>query len=268
MKRPFKIIALALALVFTFALVLTACSDNAEEGDHLARIKAANKIIIATEGDWMPWTYHNEADELVGFDVELGQKIAEKLGVEVEFAETMWDSILAGVSSGRFDIACNGVGYTEERAESMILSKPYAYPGMVLVVRGDDDSINSFEDLAGKVTANTASSTYAQFAEQYGATVTPVDDLLQTVELLTAGRCDATINAEDTVLAFMQEHPEANIRIAAEAAGEQYVIPTAIGEDNESLMNEINKIIDELRESGELKEISEKYLGKDITAAE
>ena len=265
MKRfkPFRFAALLLALVIAAIPVLTACGTS--DSDLLQKVKSSGKLVIATEGDWAPWTYHGENDELVGFDVEIGALIAQKLGVEPEFKETMWDSILAGVSSGTFDIACNGVGYTEERAESMSFSKPYAQTHMVLVVKKDNDTINSFEDLNGKTTANTISSTYAQVAQSYGAKVTSIDSLSDTIELLTAGRIDATLNSEDTILYYIQQHPDANIRIAAEAEGEKVVFPVAKGEKTESFVKELDRIIDELRESGELKRLSEKYFGKDLT---
>ena len=104
-------VMLALLLVAAFGLSL------AEGSDLLSTIQKRGTITIATEGNWSPWTYPDENNELVGLDIEIGKLIAEGLGVQPEFQETDWDSILAGVDSGRFDIACNGVGYTETRAE-------------------------------------------------------------------------------------------------------------------------------------------------------
>ena len=169
-----------LALVFSLVMAMTilvASVSSAETVDLLSQIKERGYIIIATEGDWAPWTYHDESNQLVGLDVEIGTAIAERLGVEARFEETNWDSILQGVDSGRFDLACNGVGYTETRAEKYSFSTPYVYTHKVLVVRKDNEEIKSFEDLKGKKTANTASSTYAAIAEEYGATVTGVDAL-------------------------------------------------------------------------------------------
>ena len=88
----------------------------AEEADVLAKIREKGTLTIAMEGVWQPWTYHDETGALTGFDVEVGALIAEGLGVQPEYVETAWDGILAGVDSGRFDIACNGVGFTEKRA--------------------------------------------------------------------------------------------------------------------------------------------------------
>ena len=85
-----------------FALVLLAVSVSAfaeGEKDLLARIQERGKLIIATEGNWSPWTYHDENDVLTGFDIEIGARIAKGLGVEPEYMETAWDAILAGVDS-------------------------------------------------------------------------------------------------------------------------------------------------------------------------
>ena len=166
-------------------------SSAAEENDLLAQIKEKGTITVAMEGTWAPWTYHDADDNLVGYDVEVAQNIAKKLGVEVNFVEGEWDGLLAGLDDGRYDIMVNGVGVTEERAEKYNFSTPYAYNRTAVIVRGDYDEINSMEDLEGKTTANTISSTYATQAEAHGATVTGVDDLNQTIELLLSGRIDA-----------------------------------------------------------------------------
>ncbi len=231
----------------------------------LADILSSGTITIATEGDWSPWTYHDEkTNELTGFDVELGNAIAEKLGVTADFQETTWDAILSGVESGRFDIACNGVGYTDERAESYNFSDPYIYTKQVLMVRSDNEDITSFEDLKGKTTANSVGSTYATVAESYGATVTNVDTLDQTLELLLQGRIDATLNAEVSYLDYMNAHPDAEIKVVAKSEGEKVCIPAA-KENTDSLIKAINACIQEMRDDGSLSELSEKYFSGDIT---
>ncbi len=238
-----------------------------EDGrDQLTRIQDAGEITIAMEGTWAPWTYHNENDELVGYDVEVGQKIAEKLGVEPVFVEGEWDGLLAGLDAGRYDIMINGVEYTDERAEKYDFSMPYGYIHTAIIVRGDNTDINSFEDLDGKSTANTISSTYAQLAESYGATATGVDDLNQTIELLQQGRIDATLNAEVTFYDYMNVHPEADLKIAAlTEEASHVVIPLRKSEDSDTLRAAVNQALDELRAEGVLSELSVKYFGIDIT---
>lgn len=258
--------ALALALALLLALGAFAL---AEEGDLLAQIQARGKLVIATEGNWQPWTYHDENDVLTGFDVEVGALIAQGLGVEPEFLETNWDAILDGVKGGRFDIACNGVGYTEERAQSYSFTTPYLYTEIVLVVRADNEDIHTVDDLAGRVTTNTVSSTYAAIAEGYGASVLPVDTLTETVMMVEQGRAEATINAKGSIDDYLSEHPEANIRIAQVLdEGEPVAFPVRKGEDTETLVAAINDILDAARADGTLAALSEKYFGVDLTQGE
>ena len=281
-----KITALALTAALS-AAVLAGCGSSAASSsaaptadsaaatadtaaaDQLAQIKERGTITIAMEGTRAPWTYHDENDNLVGYDVEVGTLIAEKLGVEPEFVEGEWDGLLAGLDAGRYDIMVNGVDSTEERAEKYDFSEPYAYNRTAVITKGDNDTINTLEDLNGKKTANTISSTYAQLAEQYGAEVTGVDDLNQTFELLNSGRIDATLNAEVTFYDYTKEHPDANVKIAVLTQdANEVAIPLRKGEEAATLREAINAAIDELRASGQLKELSEKYFGTDISTNE
>lgn len=237
-----------------------------ETQDQLAQIQQKGELVVAMEGTWSPWTYHDESDQLVGYDVEVANLIAEKLGVKAVFVEGEWDGLFAGLDAGRYDIVVNGVEITKERGEKYDFTDPYAYIRTAIVVNGDDDEIQSFEDLAGKNTANTISSTYAELAESYGATVTGVDDLNQTFELLLSGRIDATLNAELTYYDYMKAHPDRDLKIAALTKEASLVsIPLRKGEESESLRAAINDAIAEISESGELAALSEKYFGSDIS---
>lgn len=244
-------------------------SDNTENKDLLARIQEQGKIVVAMEGTWAPWTYHDEDDNLVGYDVEVAGLIAEKLGVEAQFIKGEWDGLLAGLDAGRYDIMVNGVDITEERSEKYDFSEPYAFNRTAVIVSDDNDEIQSLEDLEGKNTANTISSTYAALAESYGANVTGVDDLNQTFELLLADRIDATLNAEVTYYDYMNAHPDANVKIAVLTEdASQVAIPMRKGEETASLREAINQALTELQESGELSRLSEKYFGTDISMNE
>lgn len=238
--------------------------DSAD--DLLAQIKERGNIIVAMEGTWAPWTYHDDNNDLVGYDVEVAQNIAEKLGVEVEFVEGEWDGLLAGLDAGRYDLMVNGVGITDDRAEKYNFSTPYAYNKTAVIVRGDYDEISSMEDLNGKKTANTITSTYAAQAEAYGATVTAVDDLNQTIELLLSNRIDATLNAEVVYNDYKKEHPDSNIKIATYTDEvEEIAIPVRKGDDTVTLLEAVNDALDEMAKDGTLTELSEKYFGMDIS---
>ena len=255
------------------ALGLTGCGQSAspaaEHPDLLAQIQERGELVVAMEGTWSPWTYHDEADNLVGYDVEVAQLIAEKLGVEATFIEGEWDGLLAGLDAGRYDIMVNGVDITEERQEKYAFTVPYAYNKTAVIVNGDDGEIQSLEDLQGKHTANTISSTYAELAERYGAEVTGVDDLNQTFELLRGGRIDATLNAEVTYYDYMRAHPDAGLKIAVLTDdASQVAIPMRKGEETASLLEAVNKALEELQQEGALSELAVKYFGTDISQNE
>ena len=235
--------------------------------DQLGTIKYNGKLVVALEGAWQPWSYHDESDTLVGYDVEVSRAIAEKLGVEPEYVESDWDSLFAGLDAGRFDIVCNGVEVTDERSKTYDFTTPYGYIHTALAVRKDNEDIKSFEDLKGKTTANSLASTYMDLAESYGATVQGIDTLEETIQLLTAGRIDATLNADVSFYDYLNVHPDADFKIVAQTEEASHVaIPLRKGDATASLLDAINTAIDELRADGTLTEISERYFGQDISS--
>ena len=264
-----KLLALLLAALMVMAL-LASCSSDAEEEteelDLLGEILANGEITIAMEGTWSPWTYYDENDELVGFDVEVGQYIADYLGVEANFITGDWDGLLGGLESGKYDIMINGVDVTEERKEKYAFSDAYAYMRTALIVAGDNTDITDFTDLDGKTTANSIGSTYMELGEEYGAEVLGVDTLEETLTLVLSGRVDATLNAEVSFYDYMSVHPDADLKVVALTEEANLVaIPVRKTADYESLVEELNAAIASMRESGELSELSIKYFGVDIT---
>ena len=242
-------------------------SSAAAANDLLSTIQNRGTLIVALEGAWQPWSYHDESDTLVGYDVEVSRAIAEKLGVEPEYVESDWDSLFAGMDAGRYDLVCNGVEITEERSKTYDFTAPYGYIHTALAVKKDNDTITSFEDLKGKTTANSLASTYMELAESYGATVQGIDTLEETIQLLTAGRIDATLNADVSFYDYLNVHPDADFKIVAQTEEASHVaIPLRKGEASASLLDAINAAIDALRADGTLTEISERYFGQDIAS--
>ena len=263
MKRTI-ILTLTLALALSLAAVPALAAQEGE--DLLTAVQDKGTLTIAMEGTWSPWTYHDEDDELVGFDVEVGRYIADYLGVEAQFIEGEWDGLFAGMDAKRYDLVINGVDVTEERSEKYDFSDPYAYIRTALVVREDNEDITSFEDLEGKTTSNSIGSTYMELAEQYGATCEGVDSLGETMQMVQSGRADATLNAEVSVLDYLNQQPDAPLKIVAYTEEANLVaIPMRKGEETASLLEAVNEAIAAMREDGTLSELSEKYFGTDIT---
>ena len=267
---------LAIMTVLIAVLAATGCGSKndgettdqsvVETKDALQRIKDAGKVRIAQEGTWAPWTYHDKDDKLVGYDADVAREIAKKLGVEAEFHEGEWDGLFAGLDGGRYDLLLNGVEVTESRQKTYDFSDPYAYAKTVIIVKADSDAIQSFEDLNGKKTCNSLGSTYMDLAEQFGAEVMGVDSLEETINMVLAGRVDATLNSLDSYAYYMSLFPDAELKIAATYDEVSAVaIPFKKGEDTASLREAVNKALAELRADGTLKRLSEQYFGSDVT---
>ena len=267
-KNKLWILVLCLVLAAAIIAAVVLLNKPAESKAGLDAIKEKGTLVIGMEGNWSPWTYHGDDGKLTGLEVDIGNLIAEGLGVKADFQEAPWDALLAGVDSGRFDIICNGVGYTEERAKSYSFTTPYVYSNKVLVVAEDNEEINSVDDLKGKKTANSASSTYAALAEEYGATLVPVDTLGETMDMIVQGRVDATLNAQFSVSDYLREHPDAKIKIVQVLGGDPVAYPLHIGDEYKSLVDAINGVLEEARQDGRLAEISMKYFGVDATKPE
>lgn len=268
-------------LLLIAALVLAACGggsseedpttddaagsggSSSSEGDLLAEVQEEGKLIVGTEGTYPPFTFHDETGELTGFDVEIAREIGKRLGVEVEFLETQWDAIFAGLDASRFDMVANQVGINEERQASYDFSDPYITSTAVLVVAKGNEEIKSFEDLEGKLSAQSLTSNYAETARSYGAEIEGVEGFNQAIELLNSGRVEATVNDNLTVLDFLKQRPDANIEIVDEAddAAQSALL---FRKDSGAIVEEANKALAEMIEDGTYDEISERWFGENV----
>lgn len=266
---------IAVTALVVAAAALTACSgstapaesSSSEEGagDGFGLVKDG-VLTVATEGTYRPFSFHADGGtgDLTGFDVEIIQAVAEKLDLEVEFQETQWDAIFAGLDAGRFDVIANQVSINDEREEKYLFSTAYTVSPGVIVVPEDDDSISSFDDLEGKTTAQSLTSNWYELATESGATVEGVEGWAQAVELVRQGRVDATVNDKLTFLDYETTNSPSGLKIAAETddAGKQAFVFT---KDKTSLVEAIDGALEELRADGTLAEISDKYFGEDVT---
>lgn len=265
---------LGLAATTAAVIALAACSSGSGSGEGSGGASGAGDefglvsggtLTVATEGTYRPFSYHDEGSgDLVGYDVEIAEAVAEKLGLEVSFQETQWDAIFAGLDAGRFDVIANQVSINPEREESYLFSTPYSVSPGVIVVNEGDDSISSFDDLAGKTTAQSLTSNWYTLAQEAGANVEAVEGWAQAVALLEQGRVDATINDKLTYLDYVNTNGQSGLAVAAET-DESSESAFALTKDKEALQAAIDDALAELREEGVLAELGEKYFGADVS---
>lgn len=267
-------ISLLISGVLALGIAFTGCgassskqsntgSDNANN-TILAQIKNSGKIRIGTEGTYAPFTFHDSTGKLTGFDVDIAEEIAKRLGVKVEFVETKWDGMFAGLDAKRFDAVINEVSIKPDRQQKYDFSDPYIVSKAVLIVRNDNNSITKFEDLKGKKSGQSLTSNLANIAKSNGANIVQVDGFNQAIDLLTSKRIDATINDSLSFLDLKKQKPDTPIKVVAE---QQNAEKSAVmfNKGNKELVDAVNKALADMKSDGTYLKISNKWFGTDVS---
>ena len=260
----------AIVLAASAALTLSACSGSATPessaaGDDLGLVDAGT-LTVATEGTYRPFSFHDESGELVGFDVEIAEAVAEKLGLEIVVPGDPVGRDLRRPRSRplRRHRATRSRSTRSARRSTSSASRTPSRPASSSSSRTTTRS-PSFDDLAGKTTAQSLTSNWYELAQESGATVEAVEGWAQAVALLEQGRVDATINDKLTFLDYETTEGPTGLKIAAET-DDPASSAFAFTQDKQALVEAIDDALAELREEGTLAEISEKYFGDDVTS--
>ncbi|MGU3398937.1 amino acid ABC transporter substrate-binding protein [Brucellaceae bacterium D45D] len=252
------------SILVSVGLVQAALLSPSLAGENLDAIKKAGVLKIGTEGTYAPFTFHDKENKLVGFDVEIGEAVADKLGVKPEFVEGKWDGLIAGLDANRYDAVINQVGITEERKQKFNFSNPYIVSKVVLIVKDDNDTIKDFADLKGKKSAQSLTSNYGKIAKDAGAELVATDGFDQSIQLVLTGRAEATLNDSLSYLDFKKQQPNAPVKIAAEKENAD-ASGIIVRKGDDELVAAINKALDDIKADGTYDKIAQKYFGQDVS---
>ena len=196
-------------------------------------------------------------EKYIGFEVDLADAIANKLGVKAVHKQNAWDGLVPALERGDFDIAMNGIEITDDRKETISFSRPYYIYTEQLVVRKDENKIKDINDLKGKK-VGTLSGTVAQdiLENLGGVDVRIYPTQVEPYTDLAIGRIDAVLL--DLPIAAFYGKPNPELKYAGEPMGEG-LYGIAIRQEDEELKVKIDEILAELLRSGELKQIYEKW---------
>ena len=263
----FRRISLIMATLMLLMVMLTACGGNTtESGDNsLQRVLDAGKITVVGSGGYPPFNYFDENGNVVGFDVDVGKEIADRLGVELDYVTSDWDGLVEGLRNKRYDGILGSMAITEKRLEVVSFSDPYYYSGAQLVVR-KDSGITDPSQMEGKTIAVATGTNFVGDAEDLGAEVSLYQDDNATMLELINSRVDGVITDRLVALQAMNEISGGD---ELELSGEILRLEEmgiAINKEDVALIEKINEILSEMREDGTLTSISEKWQnGADIT---
>ena len=249
MKKLFVIVLAALMLLSC----LTACGG--EKADESA------KLSIATSPDFPPFESLGENGEVFGIEIDILNLICAELGMELEINQMDFDSVLPGVQAGKFDLGVSGISVTPDRQENTLFTIPYCMAAQAIVVL-KDSTIASKADLEGKSVSVQTGTTAEEFCMKNGYTVKAFAANADAEVALTVGKVDAWViddlTAAEMVASYNADHPDAPLVILDEAmTTEPYAFAFAMG--NDALVDEINKILEELLADGTIAAIFEKY---------
>lgn len=281
MKKRMLSIMLCLTMGVT---VMAGCSGNTEETD-AAETDASetegeegtntygldmDKIVVATSPGYEPFEYEEDG-ELKGYDVDIWKEFEERTGIEVEWEYTDFSGLLGLLQSGKADVVAAQMSPTEEREESFIFSDPVSYYGSTVVVAEDNDEIKSVEDLSGKVVGTGSGNNMQQIVEEMypDGDVTFETYTSATLEAmltdLVYGRIDAVLAQDIQTYMAMKSNEELKIKVLEPFQYSEGCL--VMDTSNTELADAVNTFLADLREDGTLSEISEKWIGEDISVA-
>lgn len=258
-----------MGLVLSAGLVMAACGDDSSNGSEGTGTEGGSDFNLLEEGQfttassglYRPFNFE-EGGNLQGFDIDIGNAIAEEMGLEPNPVTTPFETIIQGLNSNRFDAIIGSMSKTAEREEQVSFSDPYYYSGGAIFVREGNTDIQSVEDLEGKRIGVVAQTTYYDVALDYTEDIqTYSSDVVALQDLTIEGRLDAVITAD--VVGFEAQNEGFEIEMVGDPLWiEQPSI--AVRKDDEELLAAINDALDAIIENGTYDEISQKWFGTNL----
>jgi polar amino acid transport system substrate-binding protein len=246
----------------TSVVVLAGCATDTgttqtESGVNLV---TEDKLTVCTHLPYEPFQY-NEGGEVVGFDVDLMDLVAEELGVEQEIVNTPFETIETGqaMSTGKCDIAAAGMTITDPRAEVMDFSDGYFDATQALLVR-EGAGYDSLESLSGKTLGVQISTTGEQYAEENApddVELKVFEDLALLVTAVKSGNVDAAINDNSVLYDYVEDNPDTEVSVEFDT-GESYGFAVAL-DGNDTLLDTVNEVLATAKDDGTYDQLFEKY---------
>lgn len=274
MTRRHQLLRRTAALAAVIALLAAGCgsgepadvddlaTDGAtREGDVLEQIRADGVLRVANTQANPPYSFVDESNNVVGFDVDVAEEIASRIGIdEVEFIVGTFQTFIPGLQSDKWDVVVSGLTITEERQEQVDFSCPYQVNDVAIFVAQGVEGIEEEADLAGRRIAVTAGGTQEEQANQIeGAMVLTYDNATLALSDVAAGRADAYIGSKFTG-AYLADQNNLDVS-PAEGYLSREINAMAFPKGQEELIAAADEALAEMIDDGTLSDISREWLG-------
>ena len=257
-----KILVSALLGIMTMGLVGCGSADNKEisenKNDLLKTIQEKGKVVVGMSADYAPYEFHyideSGKDVIGGFDVDIANEIAKKIGVELAIQEMDFDALVAALPAGKIDLVISGMNPTEERAKVVDFSEIYYNSKHGVLVRAEDvDKYKTFADLEGAKVGAQLGSTQEQIAKSEipNADLQLLANVNNLILELKSGKVDAIVMEKPVAEMAVKTNPELAV---GEPTYEEKTGGNAVGiaKGNEELLAKVNEVIKELNETGKM----------------
>lgn len=276
MKKSFAIV---LTVLLVLALAVTGCSSQEpapqpapQQGDNTPKdtswddIKAKGYFILGLDDSFPPMGFRDEKGEIVGFDIDMAKRAAEKMGVTVKFQPVVWDGVIMELNNKNIDLIWNGMSITESRQKEINFSKPYL-ANRQLIITQKDSAIKTIADLAGKTVATQAGSSSADILKAHESSKTfkelvEFSKFTEALMDLSTGRVEAVVIDEVVGRYYIAKKPELYKVLEDNYGSEEYGI--GFRKSDGAFQAELQKAIAAMIADGSAKEISEKWFGADF----
>ena len=248
--------------VILVLLILAAAAGIALAGGTKEPAGKMANIVIATDATWPPMEMVNEQKQIVGFDIDLMNAAAKAGGFTVEFKNTAWDGIFAGLEAGEYDAVMSSVTITDERKQTMDFSVPYINAGQILIVRKELTGVDKLDQLKGKnVGAQIGTTGAFEIEKVAGVTLKTYDEIGLAFEDLANGRieavvCDTPVAAQ---FALQNDNYKGKLKIVGKPFTEEYY-GVAVKKGNSKVLELVNRGLEKVLKTSTYKQIEAKWL--------
>ena len=260
-------------ILFSMIIFAISCSktetQNTQAGadNSLQKVKEKGKLVLGLDDTFAPMGFRDEAGNVVGFDIDLAQEVANRLGVKLEVKPIDWASGILSLNKGDVDMLWNGFTINETRKQQVNFSKPYLNNRLIVVKASDRKDINSKEDLKGKVLGVQVGSNQealeADPISKEAKEVRPYDVNVNAFLDLQAKRIDVVVIDEVAARYYIAEE-NVNFEVVENSPLTEELYGIGFRKNDVELLNAVDKALDDMRADGKAAEISTKWFGKDI----
>ncbi|SHJ83744.1 amino acid ABC transporter substrate-binding protein [Tepidibacter formicigenes] len=261
-------VSIMFLLFLGIIILLMGCASTEKEDNSLEEIKKKGEFVVGLDDNFPPMGFKDENGEIVGFDIDLAKEAAKRMGVNVKFKAVDWDGVLLSLKNKDIDVIWNGLTITEERQRQINFSKVYLQNRQIIVVN-NNSNIKSKEDLDGKIVGVQlgSSSENALNSDEIVKSLKEIRKFSNNTEALMdlkAGRVDAVVVDEIVGRYYIEKKPGVYKVLEDDFGRESYGV--GIRKEDIKFKEELDKILDEMKNDGTAKKISQKWFGEDIVA--